>query len=244
MTLDAKIVAALSGVSTATLTTVLLKQGLRNVWMRGHEAAARRAAAPGRARLHAALRAGAGGSGDAGILVLAEIHPRRDRGDAGGLHRRGGRDGRHRRRHLRRHTVRADEASRRGRAGDRRRGARRGRRAGHRAAGVVPGRRGAALGRRADLRQLAGADRLRRRRGVAGRRRGGGPGRRGGDPAGAARTAWWSRRSSRSTWRPGSWPRSTTAPRCRACIRRTRRTRRATRRGGRRRGRQAARHSG
>ena len=35
MTLDAKIIAALSGVSTATLTTVLLKKGLRNVWMRG-----------------------------------------------------------------------------------------------------------------------------------------------------------------------------------------------------------------
>ena len=30
-----KIVEALSGVSTATLTTVLLKKGLRNVWMRG-----------------------------------------------------------------------------------------------------------------------------------------------------------------------------------------------------------------
>jgi regulator of RNase E activity RraA len=35
MTLDAKIAADLSGVSTATLTTVLLKKGLRNVWMRG-----------------------------------------------------------------------------------------------------------------------------------------------------------------------------------------------------------------
>jgi regulator of RNase E activity RraA len=35
MTLDARIVTALSSVSTATLTTVLLKQGLRNVWMRG-----------------------------------------------------------------------------------------------------------------------------------------------------------------------------------------------------------------
>jgi regulator of RNase E activity RraA len=35
MTLEAKIVEALSGVSTATLTTILLKQGLRNVWMRG-----------------------------------------------------------------------------------------------------------------------------------------------------------------------------------------------------------------
>jgi len=35
MTLDPRIVAALSGVSTATVTTVLLKKGLRNVWMRG-----------------------------------------------------------------------------------------------------------------------------------------------------------------------------------------------------------------
>ena len=35
MTLDAKIKAALAGITTATLTTVLLKKGLRNVWMRG-----------------------------------------------------------------------------------------------------------------------------------------------------------------------------------------------------------------
>jgi regulator of RNase E activity RraA len=35
MTLEAKIVEPLSGVSTATLTTILLKKGLRNVWMRG-----------------------------------------------------------------------------------------------------------------------------------------------------------------------------------------------------------------
>jgi len=33
--LDARVVQALSGVSTATLTTVLLKHGLRNVWLRG-----------------------------------------------------------------------------------------------------------------------------------------------------------------------------------------------------------------
>ena len=33
--LDPKAVETLSGVSTATLTTVLLKKGLRNVWMRG-----------------------------------------------------------------------------------------------------------------------------------------------------------------------------------------------------------------
>ncbi|HQP67579.1 MAG TPA: ribonuclease activity regulator RraA, partial [Quisquiliibacterium sp.] len=35
MTLDPKTVEALSAISTATLTTVLLKKGLRNVWMRG-----------------------------------------------------------------------------------------------------------------------------------------------------------------------------------------------------------------
>ena len=33
--LDNAIARALSGVTTATLTTVLLKKGLRNVWMRG-----------------------------------------------------------------------------------------------------------------------------------------------------------------------------------------------------------------
>jgi regulator of RNase E activity RraA len=35
MALDAKTIETLSKVSTATLTTVLLKKGLRNVWMRG-----------------------------------------------------------------------------------------------------------------------------------------------------------------------------------------------------------------
>ena len=35
MTLDATLAKALAAVSTATLTTVLLKKGLRNVWMRG-----------------------------------------------------------------------------------------------------------------------------------------------------------------------------------------------------------------
>ncbi len=35
MTLDAKIVETLSAASTATITTILLKKGLRNVWMRG-----------------------------------------------------------------------------------------------------------------------------------------------------------------------------------------------------------------
>jgi regulator of RNase E activity RraA len=35
MTLDARVVDTLSNVTTATLTTLLLKKGLRNVWMRG-----------------------------------------------------------------------------------------------------------------------------------------------------------------------------------------------------------------
>src|ERR1700741_1406644 len=35
MSLDAKTVATLSAISTATIPTVLLKKGLRNVWMRG-----------------------------------------------------------------------------------------------------------------------------------------------------------------------------------------------------------------
>jgi regulator of RNase E activity RraA len=35
MTIDPATLAALSGVSTATITTVLLKKGLRNVWLRG-----------------------------------------------------------------------------------------------------------------------------------------------------------------------------------------------------------------
>lgn len=44
--LDAATAAALRGVSTATLTTVLLKQGLRNVWLRGTQPLA-----PGQPRL-------------------------------------------------------------------------------------------------------------------------------------------------------------------------------------------------
>ncbi|HEX4178057.1 MAG TPA: hypothetical protein VHY57_06445, partial [Rhizomicrobium sp.] len=33
--LDEKIAATLSGITTATITTVLLKKGLRNIWLRG-----------------------------------------------------------------------------------------------------------------------------------------------------------------------------------------------------------------
>jgi regulator of RNase E activity RraA len=46
MPVDAKVVEALSAVSTATITTILLKKGLRNVWMRGT-----RPLAPGQPRL-------------------------------------------------------------------------------------------------------------------------------------------------------------------------------------------------
>ena len=35
MPLDSKTIEALKGVTTATLTTVLLKKGLRNIWLRG-----------------------------------------------------------------------------------------------------------------------------------------------------------------------------------------------------------------
>ena len=35
MALDEKTIETLSGISTATFTTVLLKKGLRNVWLRG-----------------------------------------------------------------------------------------------------------------------------------------------------------------------------------------------------------------
>ncbi|HEX7967207.1 MAG TPA: ribonuclease activity regulator RraA [Stellaceae bacterium] len=35
MTLDRKVIETLSGITTATITTILLKKGLRNVWMRG-----------------------------------------------------------------------------------------------------------------------------------------------------------------------------------------------------------------
>ena len=46
MQLDARVIQALSQVTTATLTTVLLKKGLRNVWLRGT-----RPLRPGQARL-------------------------------------------------------------------------------------------------------------------------------------------------------------------------------------------------
>ena len=92
--LEPQVVQTLRGVSTATLTTVLLKKGLRNVWMRGTRPLAAGPAAPRRPRLHAALRAGARGPRDAGVMGVADLDARRDRGDAGRRDRRRRCDGR------------------------------------------------------------------------------------------------------------------------------------------------------
>ena len=51
--------AELAGVSTATITMVLLKHGLRNIWLRGRQAARAGAGAPGRPGVHHALLASA-----------------------------------------------------------------------------------------------------------------------------------------------------------------------------------------
>ena len=101
MTLDRKIIETLSAVTTATLTTILLKKGLRNVWMRGTRPDPERAAAAGGPRVHAPLRPGTRRPGNARIVVQADLDAGRHRGDAGRMHRRGRCHGRHRRRHLR-----------------------------------------------------------------------------------------------------------------------------------------------
>ena len=78
MSLSPEAVATLSRVSTGTITTVLLKKGLRNVWMRGAKPLRPGTAAAGRTGLYAALRARARRPGDAGILVVADFDPHRD----------------------------------------------------------------------------------------------------------------------------------------------------------------------
>ena len=190
MALDQKIIDTLSQVTTATLTTLLLKKGLRNVWMRGT-----RPLNPGQPRL-------------VGPAFTLRFVPAREdlatpeswskpistrgghRGDARGLHRGRRRHGRDRRRHLRRHPVRAHEEEGRRGARHRRRAARRGRRARHGASRVVPGRGGPAVGRRPHLRELGRAHRLRRRGGVPRRRGRRGRRRRGAHPAGPGRRRW------------------------------------------------------
>ncbi len=99
--LDKKAIETLKAVSTATLTTVLLKKGLRNIWMRG--ALPLR---PGQERLVGpafTLRfvPAREDLADPGILVVADLDPHGDRGDAGRLHHRGRLHGHQGRRHLR-----------------------------------------------------------------------------------------------------------------------------------------------
>ena len=157
-------------VTTATITTMLLKKGIRRCWMNGPKPLVPERRAPHRAGVHVALRAGARGSGDAGKLGQSDFDPCRNRGNAGRRDRGGRRHGRTERRHIRRHPLRAHEEAKRRGAGHRWRAARPRRRADERAAGLVRRRRGAGLGQRLDLRRLAAADRLRRLRDLSRRR--------------------------------------------------------------------------
>ncbi len=171
--LDEAVVRALSAVTTATLTTVLLKKGLRNVWMRGS-----RALRSGQQRVvgraftlrfvpvredlatpeswsapistRAAIEAM-----PAGCLVVVDAMGVTDAGIFGDIL-----------------CARMKQARRR-RFDHRRHGARSGRRAGDRAACLVQRCRSAALCRRPYVRGLAAADRLRRRGCLPERRRGG-----------------------------------------------------------------------
>ena len=228
--LEPKTAAALRGLCTATLTTVLLKKGLRNVWLRGTRplqgraargwsAARSRCASCRRAKTWPRRRPGARRSPPAraieampaGCIAVVGAMGVTDAGIFGDIlcarmHKRG---------------VAG--------AGHRRRGARRGRRARHRPAGLVPGRGGAALGGRPDLRGLAGADRLRRRGGVPQRRDRRRRRRRGADPGGAARRG--GRRGRRAGAARGldHGAGRRPVPPCPACTRPTPRTRRATR---------------
>ena len=170
-------------VTTATITTMLLKKGIRRCWMNGPKPLV-----PGGPRLigpaftlrfvparedlatpeswakpistRAAIEAM-----PEGVIAVADAMGVPDR------------------RHLRRHPVRPHEEAQRHGARHRRRAARQDRRAGERAAGVVRRHGGAGLGQRAHLRRLERADRLRRRRDLPGRRHRGRRRRRRGDPA-------------------------------------------------------------
>ncbi len=88
MATDRQIIDVLSNVTTATITTILLKKGLRNVWLRG--ARPLRPDQPrlvGRAFTLRFVPAREDLANAPEILVLAEIDPRRDRGHARRLHR-------------------------------------------------------------------------------------------------------------------------------------------------------------
>ena len=141
MTLDRSIADALRRTSTGTIHTILLKKGVRRTWMRGPQPifhAGERDVGPAFTLRFVPAREDLA---TPGILVVAALDARGDRGHAGGRASRSPtRMGVHRRRHLRRHPLRPHEEARRRRARHRRRDARRRRRRGHRPAGLVLGR--------------------------------------------------------------------------------------------------------
>ena len=204
MSLTPEAIATLSRVSTATITTVLLKKGLRNVWMRGS-----RPLRPGQKRLvgpaftlrfvpaREDLATPESWSSPISTRTAIEAMPEgciavvdamgiTDAGIFGDI--------------LCARMVKRGVSG----AGHRWRGARSRGRARHRLAGVVRRLCRAALGRRPDLRRLGRADRLRRRRGLPGRHHRRRPGWRGGDPARRFSISFWPKAPSRNEWKPGS----------------------------------------
>ena len=82
MSLTSEAIATLSRVSTATVTTVLLKKGLRNVWMRGTRplrAGQKRLVGPAFTLRFVPARED---SGHPGIVVVADFDPHCHRGHA------------------------------------------------------------------------------------------------------------------------------------------------------------------
>ncbi len=82
--LDEKTTATLSGIATATLTTVLAEEGLAQCLAARRQAAAPWPEAPRRPGFHAALCSRARRSGHAGILEFPDLDSRRDRSHAAG----------------------------------------------------------------------------------------------------------------------------------------------------------------
>ena len=204
MSLTPEAIKTLSHVSTATITTVLLKKGLRK------RLAARRRVRCGRDR--------SGWSGRplrCASCPRGRIWPRRNHGRR--RFRPGPRSKPCRRAASPWSTPWASPtpvssaifcarawSSAGSCAGDRRRRARSRRRARHRFAGVVRRLCGPALGRRTDIRRLGRAGRLRRRRDLPGRHHRRRPGRCRGHSAKHFSTSFWPRVRSRSEWKPGS----------------------------------------
>ena len=157
-------------VTTATITTMLLKKGIRRCWMNGPKplvSSGERLIGPAFTLRFVPVREdlatpeswaspistrAAIEEMPEGVIAVADAMGVPSAGIFGDI------------------LVRADEEAERRGAGHRRRHARPRRRADQRAAGVVRRRRGAGLGQRADLRRLAAADRLRRLRDLSRRR--------------------------------------------------------------------------